>query len=75
MNWDDPAERLRLIERVGAEEYNRRFREQRQRSIVATVNGHDIWPVNCRFGRLFHVGGTNTAFATLKEAKAFAEAN
>ena len=42
MNWDDPAERLALIERVGADEYNRLFKEHRRSSVVATVNGYGI---------------------------------
>lgn len=32
MNWDDPEERLRLIERVGPREYNRLIEEHHQRS-------------------------------------------
>jgi hypothetical protein len=75
INWNDPTERFRHIERVGVDEYNRQFQEHRRQSIVATINGHDIWPVNCRFGRLFMVGGTDTAFRTLDEAKKFATNN
>jgi hypothetical protein len=72
MNWDDPAERASLIERVGIERYNRLFEAHRQASIVATVNGHDIRPVSSRFGRLYMVDGTGQAFATLDQAEAFA---
>lgn len=71
-NWDDPASRLALIESVGHVEYARLQKEHFKRSTVATVNGHDIRPVMTRFGRLFQVGGTDMAFATLAEAKAFA---
>jgi hypothetical protein len=41
-------------------------------SIVATINGHEIWPVQTRFGRLYVVGGTERAFSTLAEAEACA---
>jgi hypothetical protein len=72
MNWDDPTERLALIERVGVSEYNRLLREYIAASTCCTVNGHDIRPVFCRFGRLFLVGDTGKAFATLDEARKFA---
>lgn len=72
INWDDPAERFRLIDQVGLEEYNRLHADYRKKSVVATVHGHDIWPINCRFGRLYHVGGTEKAFGTLKQATDFA---
>ena len=52
MNRDDPAEGFALIERIGANEYNRLVREHDRASIVATINGHEIWPVQTRFGRL-----------------------
>lgn len=73
MNWDDPAARARLIEQVGADEYNRRLRAHQEASVVAIVNGHKIRPVNSpRFGRLFMVGDTGTAFSTQGEAERFA---
>lgn len=73
MNWDDPIARARLIEQVGAEEYNRQFEAHLAASVVADVNGHKIRPVATRFGRLFQVGNTGAAFYTLDEAKRFAE--
>lgn len=72
IDWDDPAARLRLVENVGPEEYNRRLKEHHDKSVVATVNGYGIRPVNTRWGRLFHVDGLNSAFYTLDEATAFA---
>jgi hypothetical protein len=45
MNSDDPAAGFALIERIGADEYNRLVRELDRASIVATINGHEIWPV------------------------------
>jgi hypothetical protein len=72
MNWDDPAERLALIERVGVDEYNRLIQQHFKDSVVLTVNGHGIRPVQTRFGRLYQVGNTGTAFATLAEAEKFA---
>ncbi len=71
-NWDDPADRLRLIEEVGAEAYTRALQEHIRTSRVATVNGYHIRPVGSRFGRLFVVEGSQRAFATLAEAEAHA---
>lgn len=75
MDWDDPAERSALIERVGPQEYNRQFAEHRKSSVISTVAGHEIRPVGSRFGRLFAVGGTDRAFATQKEAEQYAKDN
>lgn len=72
IDWDDPVARLRLVERVGIAEYNRLYEEHRQKIIIVTVNGHAIRPANTRFGRLFVVGATGKAFATLPEAEAYA---
>jgi hypothetical protein len=73
MNWDDPAERAALIERVGIDEYNRLHAEHIAQSVVSTVNGYPIRPVSARgVGRLFAVGGTESAFMTLAQAEAFA---
>jgi hypothetical protein len=74
MNWDDPEERLQLIERVGSGEYNRRLWKRFEKSVVTVVNGHKIRPAySLRFGRLFLVGGTGSAFATIEEATEFAQ--
>lgn len=73
MNWDDPVERLHLIEQVGAATYNRMFEEHRRATTVAVVNGYHIRPVASRFGRLMMVEGTDKAFRTLSEARAFAD--
>jgi len=72
INWDNPAERFRLAETVGTEEYNRLFEEHFKQSIVCSVNGYGIRPVNSRFGRLFAIVGTTRAFSDLEEAKAYA---
>ena len=53
MNRDDPAEGFALIELIGADEYNRLVREHDRARIVATINGHALWPVQTRFGRLY----------------------
>lgn len=72
MNWNDPEQRLALVERVGHVEYNRLHAEHMKAIAVATVNGHAIRPVQTRFGRLFAVGNTAKAFSTFAEAKTFA---
>jgi hypothetical protein len=72
INWDDPEARLALIESVGVAEYNRQAEAHRTNSTIEIVNGHRIRPVSSRFGRLFMVGDTGSAFATLEQARAFA---
>jgi hypothetical protein len=74
-NFDDPASRLALIERVGLTEYNRQIQAHIDASVLETVAGHDIRPVNTRFGRLHQVGRTGRAFSTLQEARDFAKDN
>jgi hypothetical protein len=73
IDWSDPAAHNRLIERVGHDEYNRLHAEQMARSTVATVNGHAIRKVqSSRFGKLYQVGRTGTAFSAFEAAKNFA---
>ena len=71
MNWNDPAERAALIERVGGQEYNRLFQEHVEQSTVAFVNGYRIRPVGSRFGLIFMVEGSS-GFRTQAEAEAHA---
>lgn len=75
MNWDDAAARAALIEAVGVTEYNRLHAKHRDDSIVETVCGHAIRPVGSRFGRLFMVGDTGTAYQTIEQARDHARAN
>jgi predicted helicase len=72
MDWDNPQERFALIESVGPDEYNRRMQKHMDDSVVSTVNGYHIRPVNTRFGRLFMVAGTGTAYQTLELAEQYA---
>ena len=72
IDWSDPVARHRLIKCVGPEEYNRLYAEQMARSTVATVNGHAIRKVQSRFGKLYQVGTTGTAFSSFEAAKTFA---
>jgi hypothetical protein len=74
MNWDSPEDRLRLIENVGVNEYNRQANLHHQRATIATVNGYDIRPVHCRFGRIFmvHVSGATKGYYKFEDAKAYA---
>ena len=71
MDWDDASSRARLIESVGIPEYNRRIEEHLKRSVLETYKDRDIRPVGTRFGRLFAVGGTKTAFSTIEKAREF----
>ena len=73
MNWDNPSERLALIQRVGPDEYNRAFAEHMEASTVATVGGHGIRTVNSSFGKLYAVGATGRAFYTQQDAEEYAK--
>ena len=72
IDWSDPEARARLIEEIGPDAYNLAFAEWCLSTVTATVNGYSIVPVNSRFGRLFHIVGTDVAFATQPEAEAHA---
>jgi hypothetical protein len=72
IDWSNPAACDRLTEFVGPDEYNRLHAEQMARSTVATVNGHAIRKVQSRFGKLYQVGRTGTAFSSFEAAKNFA---
>jgi hypothetical protein len=67
MNWDDPVQRFQLAERVGLDEYNKRFTEHINAS-SEVFNGYRIRPVSSRFGRLYQVMDTNVAFRDKKVA-------
>lgn len=76
VDWDDPASRARLIERVGLYEYNRLHDEQFRSSTIMRPNGYSIRPVVSRFGKLYMVdaGGKATrGFRTIAEAEAYAK--
>ena len=76
MNWDDPAARLALIERVGITEYNRQLEAHQRASVVAHAGGYEIRAVHSgRFGRLYMVDGLNRAWSTLEQAVTDAEAH
>lgn len=72
MNWDDPTERARLMERVSTAEYNRLAAEHQRQTIIDTVNGHAIRAVSTRWGRLYSVGDTGRAHATIEGARMIA---
>jgi hypothetical protein len=71
--WSDPAARLALLERVGADEYNRLQQAEWERNTVSTINGYPIRRlVDARWGPLFLVVGTGRAFAEQQEAERYA---
>jgi len=72
INWDDPEERSRLVEKIGLKAYNDAFAKHIEQSTVAIVAGHSIRPVETRFGKLWLVGNTGRAFSTLEQAEAWA---
>ena len=69
IDWSDPVSRLRLLERVGPEVYNDEFQKHLERIVICTVNGHKIRPQGSRFGVLYVVGDTGTAFLQLDRAE------
>jgi len=75
MNWDDPSARAALAMRLGPDGYNKAFEAHLKESTVATVGGHAIRPIGTRFGRLFSVGSTGTAFSTQAQAEEYARTN
>jgi hypothetical protein len=42
IDWDDPEQRLALIERVGVDEYNKQMLAHLERSMGATIDRHAI---------------------------------
>ncbi len=72
MNWDSPEERLALLERIGADAYNRALAEHELASTIETVNGYHLRAVNSRFGPLVAVAGTGHSFADIERARDFA---
>ena len=75
INWDDPTARAALIERVGPKGYNEAFEKHVKDTTVNTVGGHAIRPIGTRFGRLFQVGNTGSAFYKQEQAEEFAALN
>jgi hypothetical protein len=75
MDWDNPAERLALIERIGTQAYNDALAEHVRRTTISTVGGHGIRAMRTSFGKLYQVMGTDKAFRTLEKAEAYAAAN
>jgi hypothetical protein len=73
IDWDDPAARAELIERVGVAEYERQLAEHWREATVVTINGYNIRTVKTRFGQLYAVAASNRAFKKLTEARAYAK--
>lgn len=73
MNWNDPASRHELLERVGVEEYEKQRQAHVATTLVSTVNGYAIRTVESRFGTLYAVEGTASAFSKQSEAEDFAK--
>jgi hypothetical protein len=72
IDWSDPVDRLRLVEKLGAAQYNEAYRRWLASIVVATVNGRNIHPVQTKYGRLYAVSNTGKAFATQQEAENYA---
>jgi hypothetical protein len=72
-DFDDPAQRAALIERVGPDEYNRQLKEHLDRSTVEVVSGYGIRLVRSMlFGPIYMVDGLGKGHATLDGARKIA---
>ena len=73
IDWSDPEQRLRHIERVGLAQYNLDLAAEYKRQIVETCNGHNIRMIStARLGVMFMVDGTDFGSATLEGARQIA---
>lgn len=64
-DFTDPEARAALLERVGADEYNRQMKEWQDSQVVATINGHRIRKITPGgWGTLFLVEDMGMAFTT-----------
>src|ERR1700731_1450293 len=72
IDWADPGQRARLIERIGVDvnAYTVAQEQHSAEAVVATVAGHAI-----RLGQIFIVGDTGKGFATLDAANTYAQRN
>jgi len=70
MDWDNPEDRARLVERVGPIEYERLHMAHVKASTLETVNGYGIRPVRSpRFGLIYMVDGAGAGFSTIEKAR------
>lgn len=72
IDWNDPEERLKLLESVGGPEYHRLMNEHREKTIIEVVNGYNLRWEQSRFGLLCGVEGTYKAFRTIELAREYA---
>lgn len=65
-----PEGRLAAAQSLTPEKYDEAMRRFREKSIICTVNGHDIRLIEGgRFGPLYAVGDTDKAFTTMEDAR------
>jgi hypothetical protein len=75
MDWDDPAARAELAERVGIDRYNELVAQFQRDSVLVTIHGHEIRARrSARFGTIYTVDH-DIGFASLETAKAWCRAN
>ena len=75
INWDDPEERARLIERIGVKAYNEALTKHIEQSTASVVAGHSIRSVRTHFGKVWLVGNTGHGFSTREKAEFYAQTN
>ena len=71
-DWNDATARFNHIRAVGTEQYNADMLASIEKSTVSHVNGYGIRAVSTRFGRLYAVMATVSAFATIEQAQTHA---
>lgn len=69
--FSDPAYRASL----SPERYEAERLSALDANTIETRAGHRLHYAFSRFGRLVHVGKTNTAFRTIEQARDYADAN
>lgn len=72
IDWNDPAARAHLIQKIGPTKYNEALAAHQAASSIETVNGYSIRPVHSLFGALLSVAGTSNAYKYIEDARRYA---
>jgi hypothetical protein len=73
IDWDDPEQRLELIQRVGPARYNQLLQAHQRASVIEVCNGRSIRLVRSeRFGPIYWVDGLDAGSPTLEGARQMA---
>lgn len=73
IDWSDPLARLKLLESIGPDAYNKAMERHFAEETVEVCNGYPLRRVASRFGTLISVDGTGSAYRDLERARAVAQ--